>query len=439
MPRKGRLPDPAANASVRHRAAAPGRRLAFLENQPSRFSLPLLHARGGSAEEREAPDRRQAAQVRRPCDRRDQENRQLGHDAAAQPRPVGLRALGGGVRPRDSRTGRGRPLERQHADACSCSTEPVPVLLLLRPPARRQPGFSSARSSFAEARRRLEPPAATIRWRNCSVRGSRGAVKICSGSPCSRITPSSRKQTRLAMSRAKDISCVAMSIVIPPSASSRMTLSTSATSSGSSALVTSSRSMSSGCSASAGRWRRAAAGRRRAGPGSRRPVGQPEAGEQLERLRLGLRSRRPERLRRPERDVPEHGHVREEVVRLEDDPDAPPHAVEVHARRGDLVAAEDDPALVHGSSRFTQRRSVDLPEPDAPITQTTSCCASSRSTPSAPRGRRRTCGCPRGGAPAARSRHPARGSCRRRSRATSQSVSRASGIVSAMKRSAVTR
>ena len=30
-----------------------------------------------------------------------------------------------------------------------------------------------------------------------------GALKICSGGPCSRITPASRKQTRLAMSRAK--------------------------------------------------------------------------------------------------------------------------------------------------------------------------------------------------------------------------------------------
>src|SRR5207253_612215 len=61
-------------------------------------------------------------------------------------------------------------------------------------------------------------PASTIRWRNCCVRGSRGAVKICSGGPCSQITPPSRKQTRLAMSRANPISCVAISIVMPPSA-----------------------------------------------------------------------------------------------------------------------------------------------------------------------------------------------------------------------------
>ena len=52
--------------------------------------------------------------------------------------------------------------------------------------------------------------------RNCCVRCSRGAVKICSGGPCSRITPPSRKQTRSAISRAKAISWVAISIVIPP-------------------------------------------------------------------------------------------------------------------------------------------------------------------------------------------------------------------------------
>ena len=37
--------------------------------------------------------------------------------------------------------------------------------------------------------------------------------------------------------------------------------------------------------------------------------------------------------------------------------------------------------LSTGSSRFTQRRSVDFPEPDAPMRQTTSCSASVRSIP----------------------------------------------------------
>src|SRR5581483_2606421 len=58
--------------------------------------------------------------------------------------------------------------------------------------------------------------ASMMRSRNCCVRGSRGAVKICSGGPSSMIVPPSRKHTRLAMSRANDISCVAMIIVMPP-------------------------------------------------------------------------------------------------------------------------------------------------------------------------------------------------------------------------------
>ena len=41
-----------------------------------------------------------------------------------------------------------------------------------------------------------------IRCRNCWVRGSRGALKIWSGGPCSSSTPASRKHTRSAMSRA---------------------------------------------------------------------------------------------------------------------------------------------------------------------------------------------------------------------------------------------
>ena len=39
-------------------------------------------------------------------------------------------------------------------------------------------------------------PAATMRCRNCCVRSSRGAPKICSGGPSSRIRPASRKHTR---------------------------------------------------------------------------------------------------------------------------------------------------------------------------------------------------------------------------------------------------
>src|SRR6185503_14051903 len=94
-------------------------------------------------------------------------------------------------------------------------------------------------------------PAAMIRSRKVLVAASRGSVNICSGTPCSRILPASRKATRWATSRANPISWVAMTIVIPAAASSRIASSTSATRTGSRALVTSSRSITSGSSASA--------------------------------------------------------------------------------------------------------------------------------------------------------------------------------------------
>ena len=64
-------------------------------------------------------------------------------------------------------------------------------------------------------------------------------------------TPSSMKITRLATSRAKPISWVTTTIVMPPRASSFISSSTSPTISGSSALVGSSNSSTSGFMASA--------------------------------------------------------------------------------------------------------------------------------------------------------------------------------------------
>ena len=118
-----------------------------------------------------------------------------------------------------------------------------------------------------------------------------------------------------------------------------------------------------------------------------------------------------------------------------------------------------------GSSRLMQRRSVDLPLPEAPMSATTSCSATSRSMPrrtsSSPndlsepldrqrrrRGRRRRRRRRGGhqdrspgpahdrGSPAAPSPHAA-SPARRCSRAISQSVNRASGIVTTRKISAV--
>ena len=104
-------------------------------------------------------------------------------------------------------------------------------------------------------------------------------------------------------------------------ASSRITLSTSATSSGSSALVTSSSSMIRGSHGQRPHDR---------DPlllAAREPIGilvglvcQAEPLEQLRRVRLGLRAT-AQNLSGRERHVAQHRHVREQVERLEDDPD----------------------------------------------------------------------------------------------------------------------
>ena len=82
---------------------------------------------------------------------------------------------------------------------------------------------------------------------------------------------------------------------------------------------------------------------------------------------------------------------------------------------------------VTGSIRLMQRSSVDLPEPDAPIRQITSCSDTARSMP------RSTSALPKLLRTPSISRaavaHPCPANWRRRSRATSQSVNRASGIV----------
>src|ERR671919_1824559 len=85
-----------------------------------------------------------------------------------------------------------------------------------------------------------------IRCRNCRRRGCSGRSNIRRGSPSARIRPSSRKIMRLAASRAKPISWVTTTIVIPSEARTFMTSRTSWISSGSRAEVTSSNSMTLG-------------------------------------------------------------------------------------------------------------------------------------------------------------------------------------------------
>ncbi|OEI69795.1 putative ABC transporter substrate-binding protein [Curtobacterium sp. ER1/6] len=89
------------------------------------------------------------------------------------------------------------------------------------------------------------------RDRKSRVRGCCGASMTWAGGPCSTTRPWSRNTTWSATSLAKATSCVTMTSVVPDSARSRITPSTSPTSSGSSADVGSSSSTTDGSRASA--------------------------------------------------------------------------------------------------------------------------------------------------------------------------------------------
>ena len=65
--------------------------------------------------------------------------------------------------------------------------------------------------------------------------------------------------------------------------------------------------------------------------------------EQRQRLPLRLGARPAQHLARRERHVVEHRHVREQVERLEHDPDPAPDPVDVDALGGDLLALDEDP------------------------------------------------------------------------------------------------
>ena len=177
--------------------------------------------------------------------------------------------------------------------------------------------------------------------------GALGLARTCSGGPRSMIGPSWRKATSSATSRAKPISWVAITIVIPSAFRSRTAASTSPTSSGSRALVTSSSSSARGRRRGPGRWRPAAAGRRRgwSGRSPSRPAS-PKRASSSRALLLGLARGTPCARAGAEDDVLEHRQVREEVVGLEDDAEAPADRHRLNRRVGDHLAVEEDVAVV---------------------------------------------------------------------------------------------
>ncbi len=149
-------------------------------------------------------------------------------------------------------------------------------------------------------------------------------------------------------------------------------------------------------------------------------------------------ARRLEHLARRERHVVEHGHVREQVERLEDDPDPPPDPVDVDAVGRDLLAFDDDPSGVDRLEQVDAAQQRRLARPRRADQADDLVLGDDEVDARAgPRARRTTCAGPRCAGASARHRAAPHGAPRRRrSRATSQSTNRASGIVTTMKTSA---
>ena len=184
------------------------------------------------------------------------------------------------------------------------------------------------------------------------------------------------------MSRAKPISCVAISIVIPSSASSRITSSTAATSSGSSALVTSSSSSSRGCIASA----RMIATRCCWPPDSRSgysPRRSARPNRSSSAIPCSSASRRdcPSTLRGPSVMLSSTVMCGNRL----NDWNTIPMLVRILFSSTSGAVTSTPPTTIRpavtGSIRLMQRSSVDLPEPEAPIRQITSCSDTARSMP----------------------------------------------------------
>ena len=170
-----------------------------------------------------------------------------------------------------------------------------------------------------------------------------------SGVPRSRIAPSCRKHTCVATSRAKAISWVASTIVVPPVGQVAQDVEHLADQLGvqrGGDLVEQHQGRVGGQRPGQGGALLLAAGE---------PVGvlvglvgQPEPAEQVARPRLGLAAGRAVHPARREGEVVEHGHVREQVVGLEDHPHPAPDPARVHPRVGDLLVLEPDAAVVDG-------------------------------------------------------------------------------------------
>ena len=186
-----------------------------------------------------------------------------------------------------------------------------------------------------------------MRWRNCCVRGSRGAPKISAGVPSSRITPASRKQTRL-----RDVAREAHLVRRDEHRHSlRGELADDSEHLGDELGVERARDLVE--QEQSGLHGERAHDRDALLLSAREPirvlvafVGEAETGEQLVGAGLGRHRGEPERLPWRERDVVEDGHVREEIERLEDDPDPAAQLVHVDSACRDVLTTHGDASRV---------------------------------------------------------------------------------------------
>ena len=152
----------------------------------------------------------------------------------------------------------------------------------------------------------------------------------------------SMNTTRVAASRAKAISWVTTTMVMPSAARSRITTSTSPTSSGSSALVGSSNSSSSGRITARGRCRPAASGRPTAAPGMHsRLSSSPTLRSSASASSRHLGPRPPLHVQRRLHHVLQHGQMRPQREMLEHHADARPHARQLGVAHRHVAARPD--------------------------------------------------------------------------------------------------
>ena len=268
-----------------------------------------------------------------------------------------------------------------------------------RPAARALQGHTRP----LEASRRDDPGQELLRPRLLRRRED-----LAPAGPSSRIRPASRKQTRSAISRAKPISCVATTIVIPPVGQLADELRAPRRRARGRARSSPRRAAAASASSPARAGsRRAAAGRRRAGPGSRRAGRRGRSGRAARAppprpARAGASSA----LRGPSVTFASTVMCGKRLNAWKTIPIPRRTSFTSTPGAGDLVPVDDDPPLVDRLEQVDAAQQRRLPRAGRADQADDLVLGDRRGrSPSAPRPRRTTCG---------RSRGASARSCRRR-------------------------